>query len=34
MKGGIDATMDKALEGYKLLIESIRRNLRSTKKRS
>ena len=31
---GIDAAMDKALKGYKLPIESIRRNLRITKKRS
>ena len=31
---GIDAAMDKALKGYKLPIESIRRNLRITRKRS
>ena len=31
---GIDAAMDNALKGYKLPIESIRRNLRITRKRS
>ena len=31
---GIDAAMDKGLKGYKLPIESIRRNLRITRKRS
>ncbi|MCW6157987.1 MAG: hypothetical protein LVQ63_00670 [Thermoplasmatales archaeon] len=31
---GIDAAMDKALKGYRLPIESIRRNLRITRKRS
>ncbi len=31
---GIDAAMDRALKGYKLPIESIRRNLRITRKRS
>ena len=30
----IDAAMDKALKGYKLPIESIRRNLGITRKRS
>jgi IS5 family transposase len=31
---GIDATMDRAVRGHKLPIESIRRNLRITRKRS
>ena len=31
---GIDATLDRAVRGHKLLIESIRRNLRITRKRS
>ncbi|EQD78400.1 hypothetical protein B1B_00743, partial [mine drainage metagenome] len=31
---GIDATMDKAVSDYKLPIESIRRNLGITRKRS
>jgi IS5 family transposase len=31
---GIDAAMDRALKGYKLPIQSIRRNLRITRKRS
>ena len=31
---GIDAAMDKALKGYKLPIESIRSDLRITRKRS
>ncbi len=31
---GIDAALDKALKGYKLPIQSIRRNLRITRKRS
>jgi len=31
---GIDATMDKSLKGYKLPVESIRRNMRITRKRS
>ena len=31
---GIDATMDKSLRGHKLPIESIRRNIRITRKRS
>ena len=31
---GIDAAMDKALKGFKLPIESIRRNIRITRKRS
>ena len=30
----IDATMDKSLKGYKLPVESIRRNMRITRKRS
>ena len=31
---GIDATMDRSLKGYKLPVESIRRNMRITRKRS
>ena len=31
---GINATMDKSLKGYKLPVESIRRNMRITRKRS
>lgn len=31
---GIDATMDRSLKGYKLPLESIRRNMRITRKRS
>ncbi len=31
---GIDATMDRASRGHRLSIESIRRNLRITRKRS
>ena len=31
---GIDATMDRAVRGHKLPIESIRRNIRITRKRS
>jgi len=31
---GIDATMDRSLKGYKLPVESIRRNIRITRKRS
>ena len=31
---GIDATLDRAVRGHKLPIESIRRNLRITRKRS
>jgi IS5 family transposase len=31
---GIDATMDRSLKGYKLPVESIRRNKRITRKRS
>jgi hypothetical protein len=29
---GIDATMDKSLTGYKIPVESIRRNMRITRK--
>ena len=31
---GIDATMDRSLKGYRLPVESIRRNMRITRKRS
>jgi hypothetical protein len=31
---GIDATMDRSLKGYKLPVESIRRIMRITRKRS
>ena len=31
---GIDATMDRSLKGYRLPVESIRRNMRITRERS
>ena len=31
---GLDATMDKSLKGYRLPVESVRRNMRITRKRS
>ena len=31
---GIDATMDKSLNGYKLTVESIHQSIRKTRKRS